>query len=246
MLIGHYGASLLVRQAEPRLSVSSIFVAAQALDILWCLLVLGGIERLRIVPGITATNGLDLESMPYSHSLAAALMWGVVALWIWRGALHLPLRSAALLACLVSAHWPLDWLVHRPDLLVWPPWPKVGLGLWNYAAPAFALEAGLLASGVALYMRQGRARSHVGAYGMPVLAATMTAIQWWAFFGPYSMTSRETVAWALLGYAAFPALAAMLETQRAPAGSIRRAAHLPWIAFPQRRRAARRAASAKD
>ena len=44
----------------------------------------------------------------------------------------------------VFSHWLLDWLVHRPDLLLWPGGPKIGLALWNYPVPEQALEIGLL------------------------------------------------------------------------------------------------------
>ena len=247
MLIGHYGASLLLRRAEPRLSVSSLFVAAQALDIVWSLLVLVGVERLRIVPGITATNSLDLVWMPYSHSLIAATVWGLVTLFLCRWGFRLRLRQALLLATAVFAHWPLDWLVHRPDLTIGLHGRAFGFGLWNFAVFAFVLEAGLLSGGIALYMRQTRAASRVGTFAMPVLALIMAAIQLWVFFGPVEMTARQTVAWALCGYILFPLLAALLETQR-KFGRTRRAPEpLPWITLTQpRRRAERSTGSAKD
>jgi len=37
-----------------------------------------------------------------------------------------------IVALLVVSHWVLDWLVHRPDLPLYPGGPKVGLGLWNH------------------------------------------------------------------------------------------------------------------
>ena len=41
--------------------------SVQLVDIAWSILVLLGIEKLRIVPGFTATNPLDLYYMPFTH-----------------------------------------------------------------------------------------------------------------------------------------------------------------------------------
>jgi hypothetical protein len=51
-----------------------------------------GIEKVRFVPGITASNALDLYYMPYIHRLVGALVWsagvGLIAVaWLrpsWR------------------------------------------------------------------------------------------------------------------------------------------------------------------
>jgi len=69
------------------------------------------------------------------------------------------LRAAVLLAALVVSHWVLDFVTHRPDLPL-APWSdvKVGLGLWNYPALAFAAEAALLFGGMWLNFRAGAAR----------------------------------------------------------------------------------------
>ena len=60
MFAGHYGVSFLVKKAEPRLPLWTLFLATQLLDILWAIFVLLGIEHYRIVPGITASLPLDL------------------------------------------------------------------------------------------------------------------------------------------------------------------------------------------
>jgi hypothetical protein len=50
-------------------SLGTLFVAAQFLDLLWPILLLLGIERVEISPGITQFNPLDFVSYPISHSL---------------------------------------------------------------------------------------------------------------------------------------------------------------------------------
>ena len=110
---------------------------------------LAGIEKVRIVPGITAANPLDLYYMPYTHSLVAALMWSVAAAVVcrlvfrWKG-----WGAAAWVGAAVLSHWVLDWLVHRPDLPLYGNTAKVGLGLWNYVGISLVLEVVMLLGGV--------------------------------------------------------------------------------------------------
>jgi hypothetical protein len=92
-------------------------IAVQLLDVAWSFFVLRGIEKVRIVPGITAANPLDLYYMPYTHSLVGAALWSTAA-----GIAYYVLRkadgwsTAAFVGIAVFSHWVLDWLVHRPDL----------------------------------------------------------------------------------------------------------------------------------
>ncbi|MGH7630259.1 MAG: hypothetical protein ACREOF_12950 [Gemmatimonadales bacterium] len=65
---------------DRRIPLWALFIAVQLLDVLWVPLVLLGIEKVRIAPGITASNPLDLYYMPYTHSLVAAILWSAIAL----------------------------------------------------------------------------------------------------------------------------------------------------------------------
>jgi len=145
MFVGHYGVSFAAKRAEPAIPLWVLFIAVQLLDVLWAPFVLLGIEKVRIVPGITASNPLDLYYMPYTHSLIGAIGWSVVAFLAYRFALRsASLRAAAIVGLTVFSHWVLDFLVHRPDLPLYDNSAKVGLGLWNLPAVAFGLEALLL------------------------------------------------------------------------------------------------------
>src|SRR5258706_12569216 len=78
MFLGHYGVSFAAKKLEPELPLWLLFIAVQLLDVLWAPFVLLGVEKVRIVPGFTATNPLDLYYMPYTHGLIAALLWSAV------------------------------------------------------------------------------------------------------------------------------------------------------------------------
>jgi len=84
VFVGHYGVSFAAKRAAPTVPLWVLFIAVQLLDIAWAPLVMLGIERVRIVPGFTATNPLDLYYMPYTHSLVAAILWSAGAWVLYR------------------------------------------------------------------------------------------------------------------------------------------------------------------
>ena len=51
MLIGHYGAAFALKSAERKVSLGVLFIATQFVDILWIVLVLAGVEKVRLSPG---------------------------------------------------------------------------------------------------------------------------------------------------------------------------------------------------
>ena len=215
MFIGHYGPSFALKAIRPAIPPWLLFIAVQLVDIGWALLVLLGVERVRIVPGITASNPLDLYYMPYTHSLAAVALWSTVAIILWK---FLP-RSrtwsvAALVGLAVFSHWLLDLLVHGPDLPVYDDTMKIGLGLWNYPALALVLEASLLFGGMFMYMRRTMAINAIGRFGPPIFGITMVATQCYLFFGPPPTSPAAAAISALVSYVVFAAVAQWLDRQR--------------------------------
>ena len=215
MFVGHYGPSFAIKAARPAIPLWLLFIAVQLVDVAWSVLILLGIEKARIVPGITASNPFDLYYMPYTHSLAAAILWSVAA-----GALSkvlLGLRkwsSAAWIGAAVFSHWVLDWLVHRPDLPLYGDTMKVGLGIWNYPVIALAVEALLLFGGMFMYMRRTAAINAVGRFGPPAFGILMIAIQAYVFFGPVPGSPGELAVTALVSYIVFAAVIQWLDRQR--------------------------------
>jgi hypothetical protein len=151
MFVGHYGPSLAAKAAKNSIPVWVLFIAVQLLDVFWSFFVLLGIEKARIVPGITATNPFDLYYMPYTHSLVGAVLWSIaagIAYSLFRKAPGW--SAAAFVGVAVFSHWALDLLVHRPDLPLYDNSFKVGLGLWNFPMLAFPVEIAVLFSGMYL------------------------------------------------------------------------------------------------
>ena len=166
MFIGHFALGFAAKAAVPRVSLGTLFLAAQFIDLLWPTFLFMGLERVRIEPGATTVTPLVFEHYPWSHSLLAVLGWALLI-----GGLHFLLvrerRSALVLAGLVLSHWLLDLLVHKPDLPLWP-WggSQLGLRLWFSLPLTLALEVPLFMLGVWLYARSTRARDAAGRWGL--------------------------------------------------------------------------------
>jgi hypothetical protein len=212
MFIGHYGVSFAAKRVDRSIPLWVLFLAVQFLDILWALCVPLGIEKLRIVVGITASNPLDLYYMPYTHSLVAAVLWSCVGGFAYQFVVRPARRRASVVVGFaVFSHWILDFVVHRPDLPLYGNSARVGLGLWNAPALAFALEAVFLFGGLWLCLRDRLARS-LGTLAFGVL---MLAIEAHAFFGPPPTSDRAVTSAALIAYALFATLIWWLQDRRA-------------------------------
>jgi len=224
MFVGHYGVSYAAKAMKRTVPLWVLFVAVQFLDVLWAICVLLGIEKVRIVPGITATNPLDLYYMPYTHGLPGAVVWSLAAAALYRvfrredgGA------AAGLVGAAVLSHWALDLLVHRPDLPLLGDRFKMGLGLWNYPAPAFLLESLVLFGGMYWYWRAARPAVRGGRYGMAAFGLIMLAVQATVFFGPPPASDHGAAIAGLLSYAAFAGVAYWMERTPAGRGVVRQA-----------------------
>ena len=172
MFIGHFALGFAAKRATPRVSLAVLFVAAQFADLLWPFLLALGIEQVRIDPGNTAFTPLAFVSYPYSHSLAALVVWGVVLGAVYRGIAG-GRKTFVVLAALVVSHWVLDYVTHGPDMPLYPGGPKVGLGLWNSVPWTIAIETAMYVAGLWIYLRSTEARDGIGRWGFLSLAALL-------------------------------------------------------------------------
>ncbi len=215
MFIGHYGAAYAMKRWRPDISVVTLFIAVQLLDVGWSILVFAGVEKVRIVPGITETNSLDLYYMPYTHSLLGALVWAVAAGAVYAAVKRGAAAAGAVVALAVFSHWVFDFVVHRPDLALYDNAAKVGLGLWNYRWPSFFVEIVLVVGGLALYLRGGRPRDRIGSIGPWLFVAVLVAVQSVVFFSTTLGSAAQAALIAITSYVAFAAIAGWLDRHRA-------------------------------
>lgn len=217
MFIGHYSASLIAKRLAPEVPLALLFIAAQAVDIGWAVLLATGVEQVRIVPGFTAASPLDLHYMPYTHSLPAALAWAVAVAALAAACLpRLRTRRAVLaIGAVVFSHWLLDWVVHVPDLPLWGNTHKVGLGLWNHFAAATLLECVLFVG--AAWWLDAAARETSGAgltlrrRGLWIFVLTMTALFVLSLFGPPPPSTMALWVSALAMYGLMAAVAGWVD-----------------------------------
>jgi hypothetical protein len=215
MFTGHYSVGFAAKPAAPFVPLWVFFVAAQWLDIFWGVFVLLGIEKLRIVPGITEANPYDLYYNPYSHSLPGAL-----ALSLLFGAIVAAFVSErralafAVLSLTAFSHWLLDVPVHIPDLPLYDDSAKVGLGPRRHLAISLPLELGLLAGGAWLYARAVPAKTMRGRIALWIFLAVLFVLQLWNNFGPPPTSVTELALMALASFLLLPVGATLVEWRR--------------------------------
>jgi membrane-bound metal-dependent hydrolase YbcI (DUF457 family) len=205
VFVGHLAVGLAAKRVAPDANLGWLIAGVTALDLVWPIFVLTGIEHVRIEPGATAFTPLVFESYPWTHSLAMAFVWGLVLAAIAR--LAKARVPAWLLVALVVSHWVLDWLSHAPDMPLWPgdP-PRYGLAMWDSIRATFLVEGTLWIAGITLYMQQlgfqGRRPGWVF-WSFVAVSTVMWATSPWsppppsvAALGWFALIGRITVPWA--------------------------------------------------
>jgi hypothetical protein len=205
------------KSVDKQVPLAVAVAAAFALDLIWPVLLLLGVETVRVSPGDTAFTALSFDSYPWSHSLLLVLGWSLVAALIGRRFLG-TWRTGAVIGALVLSHWILDFVAHRPDLPIWPGGPLAGLGLWNSVPGTIAVEATLLAAGLSLYVAATTRRDPAGRWSLVGLVA-LTSLIWvtqpWAPLPP----SAAAVAWGALILWLLPPWAVWIEKHRTTGGA---------------------------
>ena len=184
MFIGHFGVSFAAKKAAPKVSLATLFIATQFVDILWPLMLVFHIEKVAIIPGYTKTNAFDFLYFPYTHSLLMGFVWGLVVggiYWLFKR----DTRGAVVIGLGVLSHWFLDLVVHVTDLPLSPFGNfKMGFGLWNYVVPTLVIESVIFFGGAYMYASFTRAKNKVGKWAFYALLVLLFAFQLTNTFGP--------------------------------------------------------------
>lgn len=196
MFIGHFAPAMIAARHKDAPSLPVLFVGAQLVDWAFFGLLLTGIEKMRVTPGISVMNPMDLYHMPYTHSLLGSAVFAVLI----GGLLSLVSknRTAGIIAALVVlSHWFLDLLVHVPDLTLAGSPPKLGLGLWNHPAIEMPVELVLTFGSLWLYAKVAKPK----AVPLALLAAVLLLLQAINWFGP--VEAEVTTGTSLLAFFAY-------------------------------------------
>lgn len=174
MFVGHYSAAFVAATLPKAPGLGTLFIGAQLVDFAFFAFVPLGIESMRIVPGTSVMNPMDLYYMPLTHSLLGASIWALAFALVLRLTLHSAF-AALVGGAVVLSHWFLDLLVHVPDLTLAGSPPKLGFGLGNYPAVEMPLELGLLLGSALFYARIESPANK--SWALPVLIIFLLAVQ---------------------------------------------------------------------
>jgi len=194
MFLAHFGIGFAAKSAAPKVSLGTLLLAAQFIDLLWPTLLLLGIERVNIRTDGAQYPPLDFVYYPFSHSLLTVLIYAALF-----AATYFSLRrsriGAIVLGLAVVSHWMLDLLVHYPDLPLYPGDPmRLGFAIWSSPVFEMALELFIFALGVWLYLRTTKATDATGKWALWSLVAFLVTIHVGNTLGQ-PPPSVEAVAW---------------------------------------------------
>ena len=153
MHVGHFAAGFIGKRVEPKLSLGTLVLAAMLPDFLWCIFMILGVEHVRFHEARGAVNYFEPYDIAFSHSLLMTVVWAAAfaGLYYFRRRL---VRSAAILFALVSTHWVLDVVAHRPDMPLAPGLAaRFGLGLWANIPATIIVEGGFWLLAIIVYVR---------------------------------------------------------------------------------------------
>ncbi|MFZ2865648.1 MAG: hypothetical protein WA440_12915 [Ignavibacteriaceae bacterium] len=184
MFIGHFGVGFAGKKFSKSASLGTYFMAAQWIDLVWPIFLLLGIEQVEIEPGISAVTPLNFVYYPFTHSLLAAVIWGILF-----GAVYYfikkNLKTSVLLGLFVLSHWFLDLLVHIPDLpILIGNGTKVGFGLWNSLTATLIVEGLIFIAGIYFYFRATKTKNKTGTYSLIGLIIFLVLIYTSNLFSP--------------------------------------------------------------
>lgn len=213
MFSGHFGLGLGAKKAAPAISLGTLFIGVQFLDLLWPTFLLLGIERVEINPLGTSHVPLNFVYYPWTHSLLMAIVWGIVVGGIYY-ALRKNSRNSIILFFCVLSHWVLDLFVHHQDLPLVPGVNAfLGWKLWDYPGIELPLELLIFIIGLLLYLRVTSAKDSIGKYAPWGFAVFLLAIHLANVLGP-PPPSVTAIAWAGQLQWLFVALAYWIDRHR--------------------------------
>jgi len=184
MFIGHFGVGLGAKKIISKTSLGTIFLASQFIDLLWPLFLLLGIEHVKIDPGNTVVTPMNFIYYPFSHSLIGVLIWAVLFAGIYF-LIKKDFKVALWLGILVTSHWILDLLTHRPDLpLLFNNETMVGFGLWNSLIGTIIIEGSIFAAGIYFYLKVTSSKNRTGNIAFWSLIGFLVIIYISNLFGP--------------------------------------------------------------
>ncbi len=83
MFLGHFAVACLLGALVPSMPFWILTAATQFADLIFGILVLLGLEKLRIVPHANPSNDMEVNYIAYTHSLASTALLGIAGFIFW-------------------------------------------------------------------------------------------------------------------------------------------------------------------
>ncbi len=154
--IAHLGVGLASKRIAPQVPVWILVVGAYAIDFLFMIFMIAGLEQL--------PNFGNPTLSPYSHGLLMAIVWLVLVGMVTLKAGN-NINTGIFLSLLVFSHWIIDFTSHPmtfidPNMTGLPLFfegsPFIGLGLWNSMITVLIGEGLFLFLGVIVFIQLKR------------------------------------------------------------------------------------------
>ena len=183
MLVGHIGAAMIAKQAEPRLSFGILLSASLLADVLLFAFVLTGTEAVRFRTSVEPAAYYSPLLIAFSHSLATTVIAGIAAaaFYVWRTR---NVWGAVVLGLTMLSHWVLDLLTH-PVLPLWFGRPiYFGSTFARWITLVMVFEAAVWIGALFLYVRDSRSVNSAGRYAFWGGVVSWTYVWWANLAGP--------------------------------------------------------------
>ncbi|MCK5377630.1 MAG: hypothetical protein KAJ97_11125 [Acidobacteria bacterium] len=133
--MNHAITALALKKKFDYVPLAWLLVSVQLMELLWIAFNWLGLEYISVENEVRTIADIHLEHMPYSHSIASAVLLAGIAYLAFR-------RPGLAIGLGILSHLVLDLLTHVPDIaVVWFGW-DIELGTSIYALPlvAFTFE----------------------------------------------------------------------------------------------------------
>jgi hypothetical protein len=200
MLVGHFAVAFGAKRLAPRPSLGTLVLAAMLADLIWCLLLLAGIETVSFRAGAGAAHYIASAFVPFSHGLLTLAVCAAIFVSIY-GTRTVRQRSASVLAACVISHWVLDLISDPFAMPLGPGLPAVsGPGLWNSVSATVAVEGGSWALALVSYAAMTRRGTCARRVGVWIGAATLTLMWYGNITGAPPAGVRQAAIGSLIAF----------------------------------------------
>lgn len=152
---------LTCKRINSEVNAGVLVLAAMLSDLILFVFVLTGIEFVIPPPNYAHVHYLGFY-FPYSHGLAATLVWSAVTFAVFYfvpGHHKKKLTAALAVAAAVFSHFILDAIVHLPEIPVGGPHSQmIGMGLWTKMPLALGVEGAIAVGGTYRYLQVAKLR----------------------------------------------------------------------------------------